>query len=340
MIELKSLLWADIGRIKVTESEKPHPRNGDLLVKVKYCGICGSELSAYTGHNELRKPPSVMGHEFSGYIVETGDNSLEWMIGRLVTVNPLVTCGRCRYCANGDRQLCPERKIIGINFNGGFDQYVSVPSYAVHEVNDALYGSLTEPLACAVRAVRQANVSVGDYVLIAGAGTIGLLSARMALVSGASEVVMVETNSFRRELSLKYGVTAALIPEMVEEHLDRAGNKIGFDRAIDAVGYNATRNLLVRHVRRGGTVSLLGLHENRMDLDGNNVVRSETGISGSFCYSNEDFRVAVDFINRGQLRGAEKWFEVRGAGTADESFKDLLKTDCKVSKIILDMEDI
>ncbi len=339
-IVLKSLLWADIGRIDVTDSEIPHPGKGEVLIKVKYCGICGSELSAYTGHNELRKPPSVMGHEFSGNVVEAGDSSLEWMVGKLVAVNPLVTCGRCRFCASGDRQLCLERKIIGVNFSGGFGQYVSVPSYSIHEMNDALYGSLAEPLACAVRAVRQARVTVGDTVLIAGAGTIGLLSAKMAIAAGASEVVMAETNSFRRELSLKYGATAALAPDKVEEHLDRTGNRNGFDRAIDAVGYNESRNLLVRHVRRGGTVSILGLHENRMDLDGNYVVRSETSVSGSFCYSNEDFRVATDFINRGKLKGAEKWFEVRGARAADKAFQDLLKPDCSVSKVILDMEDV
>jgi 2-desacetyl-2-hydroxyethyl bacteriochlorophyllide A dehydrogenase len=338
VLQLKSLVWTEIGRIEVKDADMPTLDENSVLLKVKYCGICGSELSAYLGHNELRKPPSVMGHEFSGEVVGTGTQAPKELIGKLVTVNPLVTCGKCRYCQNGDRQLCPERKIIGINFPGGFDQFLSIPSYTVHEVKDPIYGSLAEPLATAVRAVRTAGVTPGDQVMITGAGTIGLFCSKIASLSGASEIVMVETNKFRQKLAVAYGATDAVHPEMLQEFIDKSGNKLGFDRAIDAVGYNTTRNAVVRYLRRGGNAVILGLHENKMDLDGNYVIRNEIKVAGSFCYSNDDFRVAVNIINKGYLMGSEKWFEIRRGGEVDESFKELLKPESAVSKIILDIE--
>jgi len=333
---MKALEWSNLNEMKVKEIPKPDLKPGWVLLKVAYTGICGSELSAYVGQNELRKPPSVMGHEFSGTLEKVSSTEDSYLVGKKVTVNPLVTCGKCKFCRRGDRQLCPERKIIGVNYPGSFAEFVSVPASSCYPVDDLLLGSLTEPLATAFHAVRKSNVEPGDRALVIGAGTIGLMAIAVLKLFGASTVAVSETNQHRLQWSREWGADLTIEPLSQEKIMDNKVEK--YDVVIDAVGLKATRKFSINSAESGGRVMFVGLHEPDADIPGNLMVRNEISISGSFCYTDDDFRRSRNLINSGFLRSHRNWYDVRDLERGNESFMEQLKSDAPFSKIILASE--
>ncbi len=198
---MKSLVWTKPEWMEIQQSAEPEILQDEVLLKVDAAGICGSELEGYLGHNSLRFPPLVMGHEFSGTIEGVGSQVEGLLKGQKTVVNPLSSCGICAFCRKGLVQLCKERSIIGIHRPGAFADYVSVPASSIHIIPDSLNpyrASLTEPLACSLRAVRRAMANHPfSNVVVFGAGTIGLLSFLVARILGASRVVVVDLNEER-----------------------------------------------------------------------------------------------------------------------------------------------
>ena len=328
-MQTKALVWTDMKKMELKEKNIEDPQPGWVMVKVNYAGICGSELSAFIGQNELRKPPSVMGHEFSGTVVKVGSKSDSSLINRNVAVNPLVTCGKCRYCRTGNRQLCLERKIIGIDYPGGFAEYVNVPAYSCYEIVNSPEASLAEPLATALRAVNHAKPMIDDNALVIGAGTIGLLSLKLLETSGTIERIIADVNNHRLEHAMHWGATLSI------NNKNESVKNDNFDIVVDAVGTEETRQIAINSVRRGGRIVYVGLHEPNTEFPVNYIIRNEININGSFCYSDDDFRRAVDLINSGFLNVSEKWYDIRSIDNGEESFNEGLSTESRFSKIIL-----
>ncbi len=331
MDKMRALEWTNIREMKIRDMPVPEPLPGWVLIRVSHTGICGSELSAYVGQNELRKPPSVMGHEFSGTVVRAASPGDANLVGKNVTVNPLVTCGKCRFCRRGDRQLCPERKIIGVNYPGSFAEYVVAPASSCFPTGDLLLGSLTEPLATAFHAVRKSDVEAGDRALVIGAGTIGLLAIAVLRLNGVTSVSVSETNPNRVKWAMDWGA---------DSNIGTGGGATAerqekFDIVIDAVGLQSTRKFAVDSAVSGGRVMFVGLHEPEASVPGNLIVRNEIGISGSFCYTDDDYRRAAELINSGFLGNRGQWVDVRDLAKGDESFMEQLRPDAPFSKIIL-----
>ncbi|MDA4136993.1 MAG: galactitol-1-phosphate 5-dehydrogenase [Thaumarchaeota archaeon] len=334
---MRSLVWTAPSVMEVQESPKPALRAGWVLLAVEDSGICGSELGAFLGHNELRRPPLVMGHEFSGTVVELGPEVAQKWAGQLVTVNPFLSCGECRQCRMGQRQLCYSRKIIGIDYPGSYAEFVAVPSTALYKVVDPLMGALVEPLACGVRAAALAGAEVGDSVMVIGAGTIGLMALRVLKAKGAGRRIVLDTNPARLRWATEWGATSILNPKTddVESAVKDATSGEGVDSVVDAVGSGQTRSQAVASVRRGGKAVFIGLHENVSSLPGNEIVRSEKQIIGSFSYSDEDFRRSVALVNEGFLEASSGWLDIRDLGTGQESFLEQTTVSAPYSKIIL-----
>ena len=336
-------MWEGPEQMVCRTAESPRPAAGEVLVKVAGAGVCGSELGAYLGHNELRRPPLVMGHEFSGVVVAAGAQVDPRWHGQSVVVNPLVTCRECRWCQSGQRQLCQARRIIGIDFPGGFADRVVVPASCllpVHPPGEGLWtGALVEPLACAVRATGQASIEPGDVVLIYGAGIIGLMSAWMARRRGAEAVWLVDANAARLAPGARWGAGRVVDASQVDpvaalrqEHPD------GADRVIDAVGLAATRRGGVNLLRRGGRLVLVGLHEPATDLDGNRAVRDELEVVGSFCYRDQDFAVAKRLWEAGALPAGAGWLDQRPLAAGDAAFQEQARGPAPFAKIVLTPE--
>lgn len=335
---MQQLVWTGPRAMEMRETPLPPLQPGEVRLRVAAVGICGSDLGGYLGHNSLRKPPLVMGHEFSGTVVARNDSSLA--IDTPVTVNPLLACGACPICARGLDNLCPQRQIVGIHRPGAFAQFVDVPASACHPLPDGvtlLSGSLAEPLACALRAVRLGGVGPGDRVLVLGAGTLGLFSLAVALRAGASAAIVADPNPVRRAAAAAWGATHTLDPlaDPPEALARSIGDGLGADVAIDAVGAQATRNTAVQALRPGGRAVLLGLHEDNTLLPGNHIVRQEVLISGSFAYTRADFAAALRLLAAGWLRPERAWLAERPLNEGAEAFAELTSGKNLVAKIVL-----
>ena len=334
---MRSLVWTAPSRMEMEERPKPTLRAGWVLLAVEDSGICGSEIGAFLGHNELRRPPLVMGHEFSGTVVELGPEVAKEWEGALVTVNPLLSCGACRQCRLGLRQLCYSRKIIGVDYPGSYAEFVAAPASSLYRVDDAVTGSLVEPLACGVRAAALSGATVGDSVMVIGAGTIGLMAAKVAKARGVDQVVVSDTNPTRLRWASDWGATAILNPKTDEpgSFVKKATSGEGFDAVIDAVGFSETRAEAVANVRRGGKAVFVGLHEASAGLPGNDMVRSEKQVIGSFSYSDDDFARAVSLANAGFLKTSGGWLDIRRLDAGQESFMEQTTPTAPFSKILL-----
>lgn len=336
---MDALWWTGVQEMQWRHAAEPQALDGEVLVESVAAGICGSEVSAYLGHNELRTPPIIMGHEFTAKldqdITERGLSK-----GDLVTVNPLITCGHCVDCLAGQRQYCQTRKLIGVDFPGAFGTRLSVPRAQCYGVHDPVGGTLVEPLACGVRATAQARVELGDTVVVIGAGLIGLMSVYVARLRGARRILLVETNPDRLHHGLVWGADDLLLAqEDLNSVVDDVRKKIprGVDCVIDAVGYSATRNSAMEMTRRGGRVVFLGLHETITRLNGNLIVRDEVEILGSFCYSDQEFAQAVFLINDWRMNLSGDWLDVRPVVQGPESFAEQAGKSAPFAKIVLQL---
>lgn len=324
---MKTLTWTAPHEMSILDAKRPTLPPGWALLRVQAAGICGSEISGYLGQNELRVPPLVMGHEFTGVIEEVHQGAVGLAQGDLVTANPLVSCGACRHCRAGERQRCPERQIIGINFPGAYAEYVAVPLAQCYAVDDAISGAMIEPLACALRAVNQAGVQFGDQAVVVGAGIIGLMAAKILSLAGASRVIVADPNVSRRDAAEPFGATETV--SSIEGLND-------IDVVIDAVGLDQTRRAGLQILARGGRSVWIGLHQNDTTLPGNALVRDEVMIHGSFCYRDEEFSRAVALMNSGKALPEDRdWLDVRPLEQGNAAFAEQASPSAPFAKIIL-----
>ncbi|KIL40363.1 alcohol dehydrogenase [Gordoniibacillus kamchatkensis] len=337
---MKALMWTAPERMEFCEVEEPAILEGDVLLRVEAVGICGSEIEGYLGHNSLRVPPLVMGHEFCGIVERAGHQSQAKLIGQKAVVNPLLFCGKCPSCRKGLTNLCASRRIIGIHLPGAFAEYVAVPASAVVPVPERLNSfraALAEPLACSLRAARRAmERHPFANVLVIGAGGIGLLCAMVAKLLGASLVMMADTNEMRLESASRCGVDYTFNPKntaLAEAVSSIAGEK-GVDVVIDAAGFQSTRESALKIVNPGGTFMNIGLGVDDTSLRINHLIRNEIEILGSFCYTAQDFYESVQLLISGKIQ-EDGWTEIRSLRDGGAAFSDLVAGKVNSGKILL-----
>jgi len=293
----------------------------EVLIQVAYSGICGSELSGFEGKNSLRKPPLIMGHEFSGIIAEMGQQAAasrpELKVGARVTANPLVTCGQCDYCLSGHQQLCPKRKLLSAALPGSNAEYVAVSSVNVLLLPDNIAlttAALTEPMACAVHSARLGAPQPGETALVVGAGPIGLLTIEVLATYGLKAIYCADLNAERLAMVESLGATPVNLKEW----------NGSVDIAVDAVGANATRASCVKFVRAGGRVVWIGLHEAESPLPINDIIRREIACYGSFGYNPLDFKAALEGLADGRYALKPEWTRVEPLSAGKACFEELL----------------
>jgi len=294
---------------------------GEVLIRVAYSGICGSELSGYEGKNSLRKPPLIMGHEFSGHIEQVSPQAIlrrpELVIGTAVTVNPLVSCGICAYCLNGQRQLCPQRKLMSASLPGSNAQWIAVPAESIYLLPPGMpmtTAALTEPVACAVHTVEQAAPRPHESGLVVGAGPIGLLVIQTLQDYGLKAIYCADLNAERLAMAEALGA----IP------VQTSGLKGQVDLAVDAVGASVTRQACIAAVRSGGRVVFVGLHEPDTSLPINDIIRREITSYGSFTYTPQDFQNALNGLAARRYALKESWTRIEPLANGTACFEELL----------------
>lgn len=308
---MRAMVFTRPGVVEMLDVDATTPVQGEVLVEVAACGICGSELHGISKPG-FREPPLVMGHEFVG---TTGD-------GRRVVANPIVFCGSCDMCESGHEQLCRSRSIIGIHRAGAFTEQVAVPGKLLHDLPDTLsweQGAMIEPLANALHAWRLSGASGTERVGVIGAGTIGLVCQIVAKYHGA-EVTTVDLAQDRLGFAQDLGA-------------DHTGTELNgeFDVVFDAVGGAATHRASLEHLKPSGTTIWLGLLSPEAGFDAQAVIRQEQTVRGSFAYTNRDFKDAVALAPKVELGWGTPFSLEQGASI----FTELMNGRSDVVKALL-----
>ena len=340
---MQALVWLGPREMVQRAEPMPTPATGEVLISVGAVGICGSELSGFLGHNSLRVPPLIMGHEGAGQVVQvtggtfaTGEAAT---VGARVTFNPLIVCGACDRCLSGRSNLCRRRQIVGAHRPGGFAQYVAVPArqcYPLPESLSLVAGSLAEPLACSIRAVAHSGVNPKERLLILGAGPIGLCAVAAARALGVEQIIVSDVAPQRLEIARRWGASDVInarerdVVAFVQELYPG-----GVDRVIDAVGATPVRTQAIRAVVPGGRVVFIGLHDEESVLPANYIIRQEITFTGSFAYTDDDFAQAVDLLVRGVVQPSVDWLEERPLSDGPSAFAELVDGKARATKIVL-----
>ena len=300
-----------------------------MLVRSRAAGICGSEVEGYLGRMSNRVPPLVMGHEFAGTVTEVGAGVDTTWVGKPVAINPIVGCGSCLFCMRGDRNLCPDRYLLGVAVPGGFATVVAVAERCLFEMPAAMdmrLGALVEPLANGVHAFRSGAPDGVANAVVIGAGTIGLACMQATLLHGAMSVDVVELHPARRDHALRLGARVA--------YASGSEVKPGVDLVIDAVGTNATRLLAVQLLNPAGTAVFIGLHEDETALPWHRIVRGNHTIKGVFGYSDSDFEQALEWLASGRA-GIGTMADVLPLAEGPAAFASLAKGPVDDIKVFL-----
>ena len=314
---MKALVYIDTQMSEVRDVEVPTVGKNQALVDIFYCGICGSDMHAWHGHDERRIPPLVLGHEAVG-IVRTGD-----LAGRRVAINPLMTCGDCDFCNDGNEHLCFERELIGMRVPGAFSEMLAINPRNLTVLDDNLSfteATLAEPLSCSVHAVRialnHAGYDFGSNFVVLGGGAIGLLAALVLEAYGYTNIWIAETNPMRRKMLIKLGKIKVYDP------LNALPPQVKIHVIIDAVGSGITRKVASNLVQPGGTIVHIGLQDNTTGLDTRRLTLQEIKFQGTYCYRNEDFSEALALLSSGRING-HGWVEIRSLDDGARSFEDI-----------------
>lgn len=253
---MKAVVIEEPHRLDVTRLDDPTPDSSSAILSVEATGICGTDLHLLEGDISQARYPVVPGHEFCGEVVAAGRGVTNLRVGDFVAVDPNLPCGHCQFCRVGRSNLCENYRALGVTLNGAAAEFVSVPSanaFALPPDIPRRWGTLVEPLSCAVHGFDQIGLRLASSYLIYGAGTMGLMLAQLARHAGPSQVDMVDKNPARFELAQRLAADRAA---QSADQFDRPG---GWDVVIDATGAAPAIEDGLRRVMRGGTFLLFGV---------------------------------------------------------------------------------
>jgi len=330
---MKALLLAEYGRFELADMAIPDVGAEDVLVRVRACGICGSDIHGYTGITGRRIPPLVMGHEAAGVIDCVGAAVEGFSAGDRVTFDSTVYCGRCGFCRRGEVNLCDARTVLGVSCgdyrrHGAFAEFVAVPARILHRLPDALpfeHAALVEALAVAVHAVGRKVPSPDDRVAVIGCGMIGLLTIQVLRARGCRTIAAVDLDARRRDLALQAGAT--------EAHVEIASLS-NADHVFEVVGHPQTVAAAVRAARKGGAVTLVGNLAPEVPLPLQAVVSREITLFGS-CASSGEYPEALRLMASGQVDVAPLISARAPLAEGQQWFDRLHRADEGLMKVIL-----
>ncbi len=308
---MKAMLLTEYQKLEIVDLPKPEISANDLLVQVKACGICGSDIHGWDGSTGRRKPPLVMGHEAAGIVAAVGANVRGFAEGDRVTFDSTVSCGECFYCRKGSINLCENRQVLGVSCdefrrNGAFAEYVVVPSRIAYQLPENLpfeHAALIEAVSIAVHAANRTPVTLGDTAVVVGSGMIGLLVVQTIRLSGCSRVIAVDLEDNKLELAKQFGADVGLNPkkcDVIQEVMKLTGGR-GADAAIEVVGASATVNTAIDVTRRGGSICLVGNLSPKVEMPLQKLVTRELSVYGS-CASNGEIPQCIDLLSRGAVQ--------------------------------------
>ncbi len=335
---MKAALYEGKEKIRIVDIPKPVPKAGEVLVRIKYTGICGSDLEAYkTGLYPL---PVVMGHEASGVIEELGPEVKKRKIGDRVAINSLMACGKCHFCQIGYNNLCTELySAFGIFANGGFAEYTVVPAFSLVSIPDAIpdkFGTIFDQVATCLLAIREGGFMIGNTAVIIGLGTIGQLLLQCLKLSGAGALIVVEKNKYRLEVA-RERADVSLSRISLGKIKGRLTDRLGADFVFECTGRPDAINATANCVRKGGIIVQVGISDVPFEINYLPFIMNHNRIQGVIGFLQSDFKYAVKLV-------AQKLIDPEPIVTkiislddiVEEGFQEAIKLDTKEIKIIVE----
>lgn len=316
---MKSAVFYGRHDLRIEESPVPEVKDDEVLIEVKACGMCGTDVHIYEGDKGAADvtPPTILGHEFSGIVKETGSLVTRFRTGDRVCVDPNCYCGSCYFCRNGMAHYCTDMIGYGTTVNGGFAQYCSVRESQVYLLGPNTsfeQGAMTEPTACCLHGIDMCEIRPGSNVVVIGGGMIGLLMVQLARLEGAARIAILEPVDSKREVALKLGADLALNPAsgQVKEQLRHFGME-HISTVIECVGKPATVEQAIDIAGNKAVVMIFGLTkpDDTVALKPFELFQKELSIKASYINPYTQQR-ALDLIDSGRLNVSDMICEVCG----------------------------
>lgn len=298
--------------LRIEEVPVPVINSDEILVRVSFAGVCGTDNRIYQGTKKI-EGPRIIGHEFSGVIEEVGENIQDFSVSNHVTVYPMISCGECYTCKSGRKNICVKRTTIGYEIDGGFAQYIKIPKNAI-EMGNVLKVSptlnervvaITEPIAAALNGIKRANIQKGNTVVIIGAGPIGLFHVQLAKLKEPENLIVIEPDQEKRDLAIKLGATNTINPfeEDPFTRIQELTKEDGADVVIIDVGIPKLIEESIEYVKKGGTYVIFAgaPHGSKITIDPNLIHYKEINLTGSSASTPEIHREVINLVESGKI---------------------------------------
>jgi L-iditol 2-dehydrogenase len=341
---MKALLLSEYKNLSVVDVPEPDIEPDELLIRVRACGICGSDVHGYDGSSGRRIPPIVMGHEAAGIVTAVGKSVTDMVEGDRVTFDSTVSCGYCHFCRRGQINLCENREVLGVSCGdyrrmGAFAEYVAAPRRICYKLPDELSfekAAMIEAVSVAVHAVSLTPIALNDTAVVVGAGMIGLLTLQAARLAGCGRVIVTDVDESRLNTALALGASDAIpakdadVPGQVKS----LTGGLGADVAFECVGATATIQNSIASTRKGGTVTLIGNIAPKVEIPLQSVVTRQIRLQGS-CASSGEYPACIDFLARGAIRVDAMLSAIAPLADGPSWFERLYKGEPNLMKVVL-----
>jgi L-iditol 2-dehydrogenase len=304
---MHAMMFPEAGRAEIVEVPIPAPGTGEVLVRVRAAGICASDVEAFKGKHDVRRPPVITGHELAGEVFALGPGPATFAVGDRVAVEPHVGCGTCTYCRRGDHHVCHQKRYLGVgDWTGAFAEYAIATESMCHRMPVGMSyeeGAALEPFCVGLHAARLARIQVGDRVAILGGGTIGLMTLLAARLAGPGWLLLSEVSAAKRAVGTMCGADRSVDPRRddVVEEIRRATGGIGVDVVFVAVAVPEVLQQALEACRRMGTLVVVAAFFQGTGINARHVQGREQAVLGTHMYTAEDYRLAIRLWEAGRL---------------------------------------
>ncbi len=303
---MRQAIMTEPGKIEFGDVPEPTVGPGQILLRVKQIGVCGSDVHVNHGKHPFTSYPVVQGHEFSAQVEAVGEGVTKVKVGDKATARPQIVCGECRPCRRGDYNICDVLRVEGFQAPGCAQDLFVTTEDKIIPLPDSLtfvQGALIEPVSVAVHSTGRGGDLTGKNVVVLGAGPIGNLVAQVVRCRGASKILITDISDFRLDIAKKCGIenTCNAASESLGDAAKRVFGDEGFDVAFEAVGVEATMDAAVQNIEKGGTIVVLGVFGEKPRIDMSIVGDREQSIIGTLMYKHEDYEKAVELIASGEV---------------------------------------
>jgi len=337
---MKTILINKPGEIGIADLPMPEVREGEALLKIRYCGICGADVASYTGNQPFTTYPRIPGHEFSAEIVTVPENKLGLKPGDIVTANPYFNCGHCYSCQRGFVNCCTDNQTMGVQRDGSFCEYVAMPIERIipGEGLSAQELALIEPFSISYHALSRTHIEPTDKVLVVGAGPIGLFALISAKLRGAS-VYVADVLEGRLETALEYGADGVICVSKTDllAETERITGGCGFDVCVEACGLSQTFLNCIDAAAFAGKIILIGNGKKETTFLHSILLKKELNVFGSRNAYTKDFKALIRLVSSGKVDVMKMVSAIYPMDKADDAFRALVANDGSLKKVLIEI---